>query len=120
MGFIRSLTDAMNGVISVLRSERNARIHVVIALLTLLLGLILNISNAEMAAIFFAILLVFLAELLNTAIEETLNLVDGKENPKVRLIKDMTAGAVLVAACGAIVIGIAIFWPYILGLVWQG
>ncbi|HSX14465.1 MAG TPA: diacylglycerol kinase family protein [Candidatus Saccharimonadales bacterium] len=110
----------MNGVISVLRSERNARIHVVIALLTLLLGLILNISNAEMAAIFFAILLVFLAELLNTAIEETLNLVDGKENPKVRLIKDMTAGAVLVAACGAIVIGIAIFWPYILGLVWQG
>lgn len=120
MDFIKSITDAMNGVIEVLRSERNAKIHVIVALLVLLLGIFVKISNAEMAALFFAILLVFLSEIMNTAVEKTIDLIDTRHNPKIKLIKDMTAGAVLVASVGAAIIGIAIFYPYILELVWQG
>jgi diacylglycerol kinase len=118
--FFKSLGDAFTGVIEVLRSERNARIHVVAALVVLLAGVLLKVSNAEMAALFFAILLVFLAEIMNTAVEKTIDLIDTRTNPKIRLIKDMTAGAVLVASIGAAIIGVAIFWPYILSLVWQG
>jgi diacylglycerol kinase len=118
-GLVKSFRDALAGIGAVLKSERNARIHLVASLLALLAGLALGISNAEMAAIFFAILLVFLAEMVNTAIEKTLDVIDSRTNPKIKLIKDMTAGAVLIAACGALIIGVAIFWPYILGLVWQ-
>ena len=120
MGFIKSLGHAGRGIAEVLRSERNARIHVVAALGALLVGVLLGVSTAELAAIFFVILLVFLAELFNTVIEKTLDLIDSHDNPKIKLIKDMTAGGVLIAAIGAIIIGITIFWPYILGLVWRG
>ena len=120
MGFINSLKAAVNGVLEVLRGERNAKIHLAVAFLVLLLGVMLGISSAEWAAVFFAILLVFLAEIVNTAIEKTLDLIDTKQNPRIRLIKDMTAGAVLVAAFGAAIVGVAVFWPYLLGLIWPG
>lgn len=120
MGFIKSLKAATSGVLEVLYSERNAKIHLAVALLVLLLGIMLQISSAEWAAVFFAVLIVFLAEIMNTAIEKTLNLIDSKQNSQIRLIKDMTAGAVLVAACGAAIVGLAVFWPYILGLIWPG
>ncbi len=56
----------------------------------------------------------FLAEVLNTAIEKTLDLIEPEHNGKVAIIKDMAAGAVLVAAVGAFIIGSVIFWPYLL------
>lgn len=120
MGFIKSLKAAFNGVLEVLYSERNAKIHLAVAFLVLLLGIMLGISSAEWAAVFFAVLIVFLAEIMNTAIEKTLDLIDDKHNPRIRIIKDMTAGAVLIAACGAVIVGIAVFWPYILGVIWPG
>lgn len=119
MAFIESLKAAVGGLGWVFRSERNARIHVLIAFLALVAGFLLGVSNAELAAIFFAILLVFLAEIVNTAFEKTLDLVDAQHNPKIKIIKDMMAGAVLVAAVGAVIIGLAIFWPYLLGLLWR-
>jgi len=120
MGFIRSLKAALMGIVEVFKSERNAKIHLVIAVLVVLLGVTLGISSSEWAAIFFAIVLVFFAEIVNTAIEDTLDLVDPNHNPKVRKVKDMTAGAVLVAAVGAMIVGAAVFWPYILGIIWPG
>ena len=119
MGLVRSFRHATSGVLTVLKSERNARLHLVAAVAALALGIILGVSPAELAAIFFAALLVFLAEMTNTAIEKTLDVIKEKNDPRIGLIKDMTAGAVLVAAVGAVVIGAAIFWPYILGIVWQ-
>src|SRR4029079_4802465 len=118
MGFIRSLKAAINGIAEVLRGERNAKIHLAVAIVVILAGAILRISSSEWAAVFFAMLLVFLAEIVNTAIEKMLDLIDGKENPQVGLIKDITAGAVLIAAAGALIVGVSVFWPYVLGVIW--
>lgn len=120
MGFIRSLRAATMGVMEVFKSERNAKIHLVVGFVVVLLGISLGITSSEWAAVFFAIMLVFLAEIMNTAIEKSLDIIDPNHNPRVRHIKDMTAGAVLVAAVGAALVGIAVFWPYILGIVWPG
>jgi diacylglycerol kinase (ATP) len=118
MGFVKSIRDALNGVWYVLRGERNARIHLIIAVLVFAAGRFLALSNAELAAIFFAILIVFLAEIVNTALEKTLDLIDTKPNAQIKIVKDMAAGAVLVAATGAIVIGFAIFYSYVLEALW--
>lgn len=118
MDFIKSLRAAVNGIMEVLRSERNAKIHLGIAVLVVLAGIRLGISSAEWAAVFFAMLLVFLAEIVNTAIEKMLDLIDERRNPRVGIIKDITAGAVLVAATGALIVGITVFWPYLLGIIW--
>jgi diacylglycerol kinase len=85
--------------------------------MTIRLGCI-RVSNAELAAVFFAVIIVFLAEIFNTAIERTLDLIDVRENPRIKLIKDMSAGAVLVAATAATVVGVAIFAPYLMRILW--
>lgn len=118
IGFLRSLHTAFNGLVYVLRMERNARFHLVIAVLTLLLAVLLQVSNAELAAIFFAIIIVFVAEVVNTALEKMLDLIEPNHNQQVRVIKDIAAGAVLVAAVGAAAIGVAVFGPYFAGLIW--
>lgn len=110
---------AFKGLWYVLRYERNARIHLVAAVFAFGLGVYLHVSDVELAAIFFAIIIVFLAEIFNTAIEKTLDLIDQERNLRIMIIKDMAAGAVLVAASAAAVMGIVIFGPYIWRL-WQG
>lgn len=117
-GFRSSLGHALHGVRHVFVHERNARIHLGFAAVAFLLGLWLGVSNAELAAVFFAVIIVFLAEMFNTAIERTLDLIDMKENPRIKLIKDMSAGAVLVAAAAAVAVGMAIFGPYLMKLLW--
>ena len=110
---------ALLGLWHIVRVERNARIHLVSAILVLSAAVFFGLTNGEMAAIFFAVILVFLAEVLNTALEKTLDLIEPQFNDKVAIIKDMAAGAVLVAAGGAAFIGIVIFWPYIIALIWK-
>ncbi len=119
MAFVKSLRHAIRGVLAVIKGERNARLHLVAAVLALALGMLLGVSSSELAAIFFAALIVFLAEMTNTAVEKTLDVISDRNDPRIGLIKDMTAGAVLVAAVGAVIIGVAIFYPYLLALVWQ-
>lgn len=122
MEIIKSLLNsfryASRGINEILRTERNARIHLVVACVVILAGILVKVSSFELALIFFAIMLVFLAEMSNTAIEKTLDLVDPENNPKVARIKDMAAGAVLVASIGAVIMGVAIFWPYLIGILW--
>ena len=117
--FISGFTHAVHGVLYVFEHEQNARIHLLFALLAFVLGVLLRVSDAELAAIFFAVILVFLAEIFNTAIEKTLDLIDTNHNLHIKLIKDMAAGAVLVAAVAASAIGVVIFAPYLLRLLWQ-
>ena len=114
MRLVKGFKYALLGLGHILRSEQNARIHLAIAVAVLGLGITLGVSPAELAAIFFAIIIVFVAEVLNTAVEKTLDLIEPEHNGQVAIIKDMAAGAVLVAAGGAIIIGVVIFWPYIL------
>lgn len=118
MGLIKSFGHAFAGVIYVLKSERNARIHLVAAVLVVALGLALNMSGLELAAICFAVLIVFLAEVYNTAMEKTLDLVQTKNHPQIKIVKDMAAGSVLVAALMAAIIGAVVFKPYVLEWLW--
>lgn len=118
-GIIQGFRYAFAGIYYVFKNERNARIHLLIAIASLLLGWELDVSNTELAAIFFAIIIVFLAEVVNTAIEKTLDLIEPGHHPQVAIIKDMAAGAVLVAAGGAAIIGAVIFVPYITDWLWR-
>ncbi|HSX02776.1 MAG TPA: diacylglycerol kinase family protein [Candidatus Saccharimonadia bacterium] len=111
--FVKGFYYALQGVVYVFRYERNARVHLLFAIAAFMLGLVLGVSDAELAAIFFAVIIVFLAEIFNTAIEKTLDLVDTNHNPKIMIIKDMAAGAVLLAAVAAAMIGVVIFAPYL-------
>lgn len=116
--FANSLYTAFVGLVYVIQMERNARLHLLIAIGALLMGVVLNVSNSELAAIFFAIILVFISEIVNTALEKTLDIVEPGHSEQVRIIKDIAAGAVLVSAIGAAAIGLAIFSPYVVELVW--
>ena len=114
MSFGHSMMHALHGVKHVLMHERNARIHLWTAVLALLLGVVLRVKDTELAAVLFAVVIVFLAEIFNTAIERTLDLIDIKENPRIKTIKDMAAGGVLLASLAAACIGFAIYMPYLI------
>lgn len=117
-GFWNSLMHAWHGVRHVIRHEKNARIDLIFAIVAVLLGIALKLPVGQLAAVFFSIVIVFVAEVLNTAIERTLDLIDHRENARIKTIKDMSAGAVLIAAVAAAIIGIAIFVSAITGVSW--
>ena len=116
---MKSFVYAVKGLGYVLKYERNGRIHLLFAFFAFATGLFLHVTDVELAAIFFAVIIVFLAEIFNTAIEKTLDLIDTNHHPQIKIVKDMSAGAVLVAAIAALMMGIVIFTPYIWRL-WVG
>jgi diacylglycerol kinase len=116
--FLHSFAHALHGVLHVIKHEKNARIHLGFAIVAFGSGEWLGVSNAELAAVFFAVVIVFLAEMFNTAIERTLDLIDVRDNPRIKLIKDMSAGAVLIAAVAAVMVGIVVYVPYVLRWLW--
>ncbi len=113
---IEGFVHAWHGVLYVFEHERNARIHLLFAVLAFCLGVYLQVSDVELAAIFFAVILVFFAEIVNTAFEKTLDMIDANEHPQIKLVKDMAAGAVLITSFAALAIGIVIFVPYMVRL----
>jgi diacylglycerol kinase len=117
-GFWNSLMHAWHGVRHVVRHEKNARIDLIFAIAALVLGITYNLPVAQLVAVIFSIVIVFVAEVLNTAIERTLDLIDHRENAHIKVIKDMSAGAVLIAAVAALIVGIVIFVPAITGVSW--
>jgi len=103
--------NALQGIAASYRSERNLRIHAAMALLAVVLGLWLHISRAEWCWVALCIALVVVAELINTAIEAVVDLVSPHEHPLAKKAKDTAAGAVLVAAGFAVVVGVIVFFP---------
>ena len=119
MHIIKNFKYAFIGLAHILKSERNARIHLLVAVVVSTAAIVLDLPATEMVAVFFAIMTVFIAEIFNTAIEKTLDLAHPGASPKVALIKDMAAGAVLVTAVGAAIMGFVIFSPYVLDVMWN-
>lgn len=112
--FSKSVGFALKGVARAIKEERNIKIQLLIAAAVLILGLVLKISLIEWIAVILCIGFVLVAELLNTAIE---NLVDGVSPEKVPwagTVKDIAAGAVLVASFISVIIAILIFIPHII------
>jgi diacylglycerol kinase len=97
------------------RSERNARIHLVATLVVIAGGLTLEIHRGEWLAVILAIAGVWCAEGFNSAIEELSDVVSSEPHPGIARTKDIAAGAVLIATIAAVAIAILVFGPYILG-----
>lgn len=113
--FFHSLKFALAGLHLALKTQRNLRIHFVIALIVLILGLFLKLSAIEWAIIVFCIILIFFAEMTNTAIESLIDLYCGDNCSQIaKDTKDIAAGAVLCSAVGVGVIGMLIFVPKII------
>lgn len=111
--FFQSFKHALNGVIFLLASEQNARVHATITIIVGILAYVLDVSRLEAAILFMAVILVFAIEIINTAIEKTLDLLHPENHEIIRGVKDAMAGAVLIAAIIATVVASLIFLPHI-------
>lgn len=111
--FIRGFTYAFSGLWYALRTQRNARVHLTIALLAVIAGIFLRISPIEFAIIFVAIAGVFISEMFNTVMELCVDLASPEYHPLAKIAKDVAAGAVLLNAILAVIIGLFIFGPHL-------
>ncbi|WP_106497113.1 diacylglycerol kinase family protein [Lentibacillus sp. Marseille-P4043] len=102
---------AWNGLVEVLKTERNFQIHTVTAIIIIGVSFLLQLNVVEWAIILFSIGFVFVAEMTNTAIERIIDYVKPDIHPIAKAIKDIAAGSVLVAALIAVIIGFIIFLP---------
>ena len=110
---LRSFGFALEGLVYVLKTEGNSRVHLFATILVLGLGFGFGVSRLEWVALLVAIALVWVAEIMNTALEMLCDFVEPERSDAIRRSKDAAAGAVLVAALVAAGIGALIFWPYI-------
>ena len=108
---IKSFGYALQGIWKTFATERNMQIHLVIAILVVICGFIFNISRIEWLFCLLCFGLVFGAELINSAIENIVDLVSPERNELAKNAKDMAAGAVLVCAIFSAIIGLIIFVP---------
>jgi diacylglycerol kinase (ATP) len=108
---LKSLKYAWEGIVSFFRLEYNAQIHLAITVLVLVLSVTLQLSKWEFIAVVFSIAIVWVVEIINTVIEKMMDFICIERHPQIKLIKDLAAGAVLVAAIAAAIIGCIIFIP---------
>lgn len=108
---IHAFGHAFRGWGHVLKTQQNAWIHSLIASLVIVLGVWLRISTVEWAILVITIAMVFTAEFINTSIEAVVDLASPAHHPLAKVGKDVGAGAVLVAALAAIVVGLLILGP---------
>lgn len=106
---------AFSGLRSLLRTERNVYIHLAIAAVVVLMGAVLEVALLEWAVLVVAIALVLVTETLNTAVESLVDLVSPEKRPLAGRVKDLAAAAVLLAALFAVVLGVLVFLPHLLG-----
>lgn len=110
MRFLSSLNHAFEGVVHAFKTEPNMRIHVVVALLTIVAGVLTHSTRYEMIALSITIAFVMLAELLNTAVEAVVDLVTEKYHELAKVAKNVAAGAVLIAALNALIVAYLVFF----------
>lgn len=109
--FVKGFGFALKGLLYALATQLNFKIHCLMAVAVVATGLIIGLSTSEWLWIALAMVLVLMAELFNTAIEELVNLVSPNFSPQAGLVKDLAAGAVLVVAVFAFIVGILVFGP---------
>lgn len=107
---IDSFNNAVNGIISTVRSERNMKIHISAAVLVLILSLFYDITRIEFIIICFTIAIVIICELFNTAIEVVIDTLIDIYHPKAKVVKDTAAGAVFISALVSIFVAYMIFF----------
>ena len=113
---LRSFGYAWKGIRSCVGKEQNLSFHLITSAIVIIAGLILDITQMEWIIIALCIGIVITAELFNTAIERLVDLVSPEQHPSAGQVKDIAAGAVLICATTAAIIGLIIFIPYFINL----
>ena len=113
---LKTLSYGFNGILYTLKHERNMVIHFLVMILVIIAGIVFKITFVEWGVCFVLFALVLSLELMNTALENVVDLVTEEKKAKAKVAKDAAAGAVLVAAIFAVIIGISIFLPRLLEL----
>lgn len=111
-----SFKYAIEGIWTSFKTERNMKIHIFIMILVIIAGIILKINKSEWIICIILFAIVIGSELFNTSIETIVDMVMPEKNKKAKIAKDVSAGAVLVVAIGAAIIGLVIFVPRILNI----
>ena len=110
---LQSFRYAFNGLWILFKYEHNSRIYLACTVAVVVLGFLLHISTAEWLTLLLLIAMVFILEIINSAIEHLADFVSPAYSEKIKTVKDLAAAAVLVAAMAAIITGILIFIPKI-------
>jgi diacylglycerol kinase (ATP) len=108
-GVLDSFNYAFEGIIHVLRTQRNMRIHFAVAFIVLVAALVVNVTKLELIALVISITFVLIAEMLNTGIEAAIDIATTSFDPMAKLAKDIAAGAVLIASANALLVGYLVF-----------
>jgi diacylglycerol kinase (ATP) len=109
ISLVESFNYAVEGVIHVLRTHRNMRLHFAAAVLVLVLALVLGVDRLELVALLLSIAFVLVAEMINSAIEAAIDVATSSFDPLAKLAKDIAAGAVLIASINAIAVAYLVF-----------
>lgn len=110
----RSFSFAFTGLATLVRTEHNARLHMVATLAVIILGFAFHLSVNEWLWLILAICWVWFAEAINSAIERLADAVTLERNPQIGAAKDIAAAAVLISSIAALIIGVLIFAPHIM------
>lgn len=108
--FIDACNNAVNGIIYAATTQRNIKIQLVLAVIVMVLCLFYGLNTTEFLCLVFAVFMVIFAEMINTAIETVVDLFVDVYHPKAKIAKDVAAGAVVLAACNALIVGYFIFF----------
>ena len=111
ISFLRGFRFAAEGIAYVFRTQRNARVHLVITGFVILGAFYLRVSATEWAVLLATVGLVLSAEIFNTVVELAVDLLVQRHDPRAKVAKDAGAGAVLIAAICAVGVGVAVFGP---------
>jgi Diacylglycerol kinase len=114
---LSSFKYAFDGIFTMIKEEHNSRIHLFAAVLAILLGIFLGLNVIEWSLIIIIISLVFITELVNSAIEKIVDIIDPEMNPRIKIIKDFAAASVLISAIISVIIGGFIFIPKLIELI---
>lgn len=111
---LKSFTYAFSGIFILLRSQHNAWIHAAATVIVCAMGFWLRLSSAEWCWLVLAMTVVWMAEAMNTAVEFLADVISPEFHILVKYAKDVAAGAVLLAAMGALIIGLLVMGPHLL------
>jgi diacylglycerol kinase (ATP) len=109
-GFIDSFKISIKGVIYLFLYHRNMRIIFLCGAAALLFGFLIKLKGLELVALSITVALVFIAEIFNTAIEMMMDIVSTEHNVKIKLVKDIAAGVVVITCVNALAVAYILFW----------
>lgn len=113
---IQSFNWAIEGLVWTLRHQLNMQIHFAIAVIVVVASLVFAVTRVELLLVFAAITFVFIAEMLNTAVEHVVDMITDERHPTAKIVKDVAAGAVFVAALNALAVAYLVFYDHIVSV----